>query len=162
MKLLTYIILIITLLVNSIGLSDLRKNYPLANDNSEITQNMYNALSSISSNDKAILIAYKGAFSTILAKHSKQVKDKKTYFKEGITSLELAVEKDPNNIEIRCLRLGVQENSPKFLKYKSAIPADKQFIIEHYASESSQEIKKFIKGYIKLSKSFNESEKQLF
>ncbi|MBM1105511.1 hypothetical protein JQC67_05085 [Aurantibacter crassamenti] len=162
MKVLAYAFCFFSLAFISLSLSELRKNYVLANDNKEVTQKMHDALASISEDDQAILVAYKGAVSTLLAKHSKAIKDKKGYFKEGVVLLETAIKEEPNNIEIRCLRLGVQENSPKILRYKSEIPTDKQFILDHYSSETSQEIKDFVKGYIQQSNSFTQAEKQLF
>jgi len=44
---------------------------------------MYTAISGITDNDKPILIAYKGGLSTILAKHSNSIKDKKIKTKKG-------------------------------------------------------------------------------
>lgn len=144
------------------NLDEIRKNYPLANENQEAALKMYTAISGITDNDKPILIAYKGGLSTILAKHSNSIKDKKRFFKEGVALLELAVEKDNDNIEIRCIRLGVQENSPRFLKYKDAIESDKQFILDNFSSETSPEIQAFVRGYVQLSEAFSDSEKQLF
>ncbi len=144
------------------NLSEIRKNYPLANDSKEITQKMYESFAGITEDDRAIYIAYKGGISTIMAKHAKGIKDKKAFFKEGVSLLEHAVEKDPENIEIRCIRLGVQENSPKFLKYKDQIESDKDFIIEHFSSETSSEIQAFVKGYVQQADAFTAEEKQLF
>jgi len=160
MKFLTLLFYFLSLVGPDLG--EIRKNYPLANGDKEVAQKMYDALSEISEDDKAILIAYKGGISTIMAKHAKGIKDKKTFFKEGVALLEEAVEKDKNNIEIRCIRMGVQENSPKFLKYRDAIETDKQFILDHFSSETSQEIKDFVKGYVQLSEAFSDAEKQLF
>jgi len=58
--------------------------------------------------------------------------------------------------------LGVQENSPRFLKYKDAIESDKQFILDNFSSETSPEIQAFVRGYVQLSEAFSNSEKQLF
>lgn len=162
MKISLSFVLFITTCFFSPDLSELRKNYPLANENKEVAEKMYSAISGISEVDKPILIAYKGGLSTILAKHSRGIGDKKRFFKEGVALLELAVEKDNDNIEIRCIRLGVQENSPKFLKYKDAIEADKQFILDNFSSETSPEIQAFVRGYVQLSDAFSDSEKRLF
>lgn len=143
-------------------LVEIRKNYPLANNNQEMAQKMYDALSGISEDDQTVFVAYKGGISTIMAKHAKGVRDKKTFFKEGVALIEQAVEEDNDNIEIRCIRMGVQENSPKFLGYKGQIEDDKKVILENYSSESSEEIRAFVKGYVLLSDSFSEAEKQLF
>ncbi|MEM9142434.1 MAG: hypothetical protein AAGA86_05560 [Bacteroidota bacterium] len=143
-------------------LEEIRKNFPMAQEDPEIARQLYKALASVSQEDSAILVAYKGALSTIRAKHGKALKDKKAYFKEGTQLLETAVARDPNNIEIRCLRLGVQENAPKFLKYKGSIAADKQLILDGFPQETSQEVKDFVKGFVLASDSFSHAEKQLF
>jgi len=160
MKFLVFLFYFLSLIGPDLG--EIRKNYPLANENEEVAQKMYDALSEISVDDKAIMIAYKGGISTIMAKHASGIKNKKTFFKEGVALLEQAVEQDSNNIEIRCIRMGVQENSPKFLKYHGQIENDKQFILENFSAESSKEIKAFVKGYILQSLSFSDAEKQLF
>lgn len=160
MKFLVFLFYFLSVLRPDLG--EIRTNYPLANENEEVAQKMHDALSGISNDDKAIMIAYKGGISTIMAKHAKGIKAKKAFFKEGVALLEQAVEQDADNIEIRCIRMGVQENSPKFLGYKDAIETDKQFILDHFSSESSEEIKAFVKGYVQLSAAFSHSEKQLF
>ncbi len=144
------------------NLADIRENYTLANNDADVANKLHDQLSKITKKDKAILIAYKGAVSTIKAKHAKGVKQKKTFFKNGVSLLEYAVEKAPNNIEIRCIRLGVQENSPKFLKYKTAVQKDKQFLLDNFKNIKSTAVRKFVKGYILQSKIFTTSEKQLF
>ena len=58
--------------------------------------------------------------------------------------------------------MGVQENSPKILRYKSNIDEDKQFLIDHYSSIKNQEIKDLIEGYVRQSTHFSDAEKQLF
>ena len=112
--------------------------------------------------DIKTIVAYRGAVATLKAKFSKGIKNKKAFFKEGSELLEFAVTSEPKNIEIRCLRLGVQENSPKIVGYKQHIEADKQFILNHYASVTDGGLRKFIKGYVVLSSAFTDAEKQLF
>ncbi|MGI9552103.1 MAG: hypothetical protein ACR2MT_12950 [Aurantibacter sp.] len=162
MKLLSFIACFLTLCLVSPDLSEIRKNYPLANDSKEVTQRMYKALAEVTKEDRAITVAYKGGITTIMAKHAKGIKEKKTFFREGVSLLEHAVSEEGNNIEIRCIRLGVQENSPKFLRYRGNIEADKQFILENFSSQTSQEIKNFVKGYVQHSAAFSSEEKQLF
>lgn len=142
--------------------SQLRVNYPKAANNADVTNRMYNELSSISHKSESLLAAYKGAVATLKAKHAKGISRKKELFKQGVELIEHAVTTKPNNIEIRCLRLGVQENSPKIVGYKNAMNSDKQFLLDHFELVSDPEIKKFISGYVKISKLFTPSEKQLF
>jgi hypothetical protein len=121
-----------------------------------------NSIAQISINDEATLVAYKGALLTLKAKFTRSISDKKSYFKEGVALLEHAISTEPDNIEIRCIRMGVQENAPKILKYKGNIEKDKQFLLDHFTSVKNLEIKELIQGYVRQSKHFSEAEKQLF
>ncbi len=143
-------------------LSKIRKSYPKAAESSEATQELHEVLASISEGDNTILIAYKGGVSTLMAKYAKGIKNKKAYFKTGTSLIEKAIVNKPKNIEIRCIRLGVQENSPKIMKYKNNIQEDKQFLLDHYNETSSKEVKIFVKNYAVQSALFDSTEKQLF
>lgn len=162
MKVIAFVIYFLSLVLVSPNLTEIREKYPLASAEKEVAQQMHAALSDVTKEDHSVLVAYKGGIATLMAKHAKGVKDKKAFFQEGVAFLEHAVSEDPTNIEIRCIRLGVQENSPKFLKYKSDIENDKQFILEHFSAEPSNEIKDFVKAFVQQSSIFNPTEKRLF
>ena len=66
---------------------------------------------------------------------------------------------NPNNVEARLIRLSIQENTPKLLKYKANIDADKKQILLLFDKQSS-DLKEYIKNYVKQSKIFTEAEKQ--
>ncbi len=140
----------------------LRLEYPTATMDMHTAEALSKTLAQISKNDDATFAAYKGALLTIKAKFTKLIKDKKSYFKEGVALLEHAISIEPENIEIRCIRMGVQENSPKTLKYKGNIDKDKQFLLDHYAAVKNLEIKELIEAYVRQSKHFSDAEKQLF
>ncbi len=143
-------------------ISQVRQNYREASRSGDRAKQLYDHLASVTKDDDRILVAYKGAVTTLMAKYTRGIKQKKTYFKEGMQLLELAVAADPKNTEIRYIRLSVQENSPKIVGYKQNIEEDKQFILDHYQSMTDNGAKKFIKGYVSQSEVFNEAEKQLF
>jgi hypothetical protein len=162
MRLLAIFFLVFSASCFSQELSELRMDYPKANLDEAITNTLHEKLTSVSKKEHNTLVAYKGAITTLKAKFAKGFKNKKTFFKEGAELLEYAVSKEPTNIEIRCLRLGVQENSPKIVGYKKNIESDKQFILDHYNSAIDKEIREFVKGYVQLSELFTDAEKQLF
>ncbi len=162
MRKLILFLLVIPIFGNAQKLSELRTDYPLASKEVAVTEELFNELSSISKEDEASLVAYKGAVLTLKAKFAQSLKSKKTYFEQGAELLEHAVETKPDNIEIRCLRLSVQENAPKIVGYRKAISEDRQFILDNYRAVKDLEVKKFIKGFVMVSKAFNETEKQLF
>lgn len=162
MKALVLIVFFVSHLTFAPDLSQIRTAYPNASDSEKITDQLFEDLSSVDKKGNEILIAYKGAVSTLKAKYAKGVKTKKEYFKSGAELIEHAVRAKPRNIEIRCIRLSVQENSPKFLKYKGDIESDKQFILAHFSNENSKEVKDFIKAFVQQSAVFKPNEKQLF
>lgn len=162
MRLLTILFLFVSTLGISQELKELRVDYPKANLDKEITNTLYETLSSITKEDNKTIVAYKGSIATLKARFAKGIRDKKRFFKEGAELLEFAITSEPKNIEIRCLRLGVQENSPKIVGYKKNIEEDKQYLLDHFASVTDVDLQKFIKGYVALSAAFTDAEKQLF
>ena len=140
----------------------LRLEYPTATMDMHTAEALAKSLADITKDDDAVLVAYKGALLTVKAKFSGPIKDKKKYFKEGVALLEHAISREPENIEIRCLRMGVQENSPKILKYKGNIDEDKNFLLDHYATVQNEEVKELIQGFVRQSEHFGDAENQLF
>lgn len=111
-------------------------------------------------NDKnETLLAYKGASIAVKAKHTTGVKQKKEGFIKGITILESVIKSNPNNIEARLIRLSIQENTPKILKYKQNIESDKKQIVLLF-NKQSVDLKAYIKEYVYQSNIFTEAEKQ--
>jgi len=162
MRLLTILFLLVSTFCISQELKELRVDYPKANLDEAITNTLHEKLSSVSKEENKTIVAYRGAIATLKSKFAKGFKNKKMFFKEGAELLEFAVTSEPKNIEIRCLRLGVQENSPRFVGYKDNIDEDKQFLIDQYRSNTDKAIRKFVKGYVLLSEAFTDAEKQLF
>jgi len=155
-------IVFVSLFLSSPKLKEVRIDYVKAVNNKEITLQLNENLSGISKADNKILVAYKGAVLTLMAKFAESRNDKKEYFKLGATLLNYAVSEKPNNVEIRCIRLGVQENAPKVVGYRKNKAEDKQFILKHYNAIPSKEVKNVIKNFVLHSKSFSEEEKSLF
>ncbi len=157
-----FVLFFSTLFFVTPDLNKIREDYINAVHSKENAEKLYNDLAVVTKGDAKILVAYKGGVTTLKAKFAQSTKDKKELFKEGATLIEYAVAEDPDNIEIRCIRLGVQENTPKVLKYRKNIPEDKQYILDHYNEIKSSKLKSYIKGFILHSKSFTETEKDLF
>jgi len=162
MKLLNVLILAISITVLSLDVSTVRNAYKEAAQDSSKIEAFSKLLTNVSKNDDVTLVAYKGAAIALLARNEKRIKDKKDLFVEGISYVEYAIEKAPNNIEVRFIRLGIQENTPKILKYKGDIEEDKQFILKQFKNISSSNLRHHIKDYILQSKSFSDEEKSVF
>tara|TARA_R110002049_G_scaffold1687_14_gene12838 strand:- start:2193 stop:2639 length:447 start_codon:yes stop_codon:yes gene_type:complete len=142
-------------------LTQLRQDYIEASGNIELIESLSQDLMSVSKGDKNIYVAYKGAVLAMKAKYTKG-KERKELFKEGAELIEFAVASDSDNIEIRVVRLSIQENVPKILRYHSSISEDKEFIKKNYQLVTSKSLKNFIKGYVLQSDGFTTAEKDLF
>lgn len=109
--------------------------------------------------DNKTLVAYKGASIVILSRYKKEISDKSKNFKEGAKMIEFAVTSEPNNIEIRLIRLSIQEKAPKIVNYNRNKKEDKDFLLDYY-KEQSGNLKAYIKNFMLQSKSFSTAEKQ--
>lgn len=78
--------------------------------------------------DSTINLGYLGALQVIWAKHVFNPITKLNTFKEGKKNIELAIEKDPNNVELRFIRLSIQLNTPLFLFYNANLKEDAEFL----------------------------------
>jgi hypothetical protein len=160
MKLIFFLLFPIIFLVNP-EISEIRKIYPTATVSENASKELLNKLAVVSMENNKTLVAYKGASIVMMSKYIKKVTDKTANFKEGIKWVEYAVKSQPDEIEIRLIRLSIQENTPKILNYYKNIKEDKTYISEHYKQESGA-LKVYVKNFILHSKSFSESEKEIF
>jgi len=112
----------------SLDLAEIREQYRNAAEDQYNTYELYKVLSPITESEAPELVAYKGAATTLMAKYAAGIKAKKAYIREGKRLIEYAIELFPSNIELRYIRLSVQENAPKVMGYKGQITEDKEFI----------------------------------
>lgn len=140
-------------------LTEVRKLYATANNSESNAKEFAQKLNEVSKGDNKTLVAYKGASIAILSKMEKKGSDKSKKFKEGAALIDFAVANEPNSIEIRMIRLSIQENVPKIVNYRGNKKEDKKFLLDHY-KEQTGALKNYISDFILQSKSFTEAEKQ--
>ena len=160
MKLFIILVGFISLYAN-IEIAEVRQLYKQADFSEQNAVKLLGKLESITMADNKVLVAYKGAVTSMTAKYKKGAKLKKDIFKNGVALVEFAVASDSENIEIRFVRLSVQQNSPKFLKYNKEIEEDKNFILNSFNQIASTELKSYIRDYIFNSNYFTEEEKNV-
>jgi len=156
--------LLLTLLlwVSFAGAPDLvsiRKMYTDVSKSETNAKDFVAKLSGVSNTDEKILVAYKAASILLDSKFEKKLGEKIDRFKEGAKLLESTIASEPNNIEIRMIRLSIQENVPGITGYKKNIKEDKKYITAHY-SEQNAVLKEYLKDFVLQSKSFDTKEKQ--
>lgn len=96
---------------------------------------------------------YKGFLAVgkfLMANHAFNPLKKMSYFNEGKKNLETAINDDPKNLELRLMRLITQEKIPKILNYHQKIVEDRNFLTKEYHNTSDQNLKLFIKEYLKI------------
>ena len=148
MRLLTLIFLLIAF--NSAAVIDKAKFYSVFESNS--LQKVEAQISLLQKGKASInKDAFLGAMMMKKAQFMKKPKDKIAIFKEGKTLLEKAIVKRPSNTIYRFLRLAIQENCPKILKYNSHIQSDAKIVKLNYATLDAIS-KKYIKRYAEKSK----------
>jgi len=139
-------------------LGTVRKAYKAATTSSENTEAFYKQLETYSGNNQS-LKGYQGAALALKAKFEKKLALKKDLFVKGATIIEEAIKKEPNNIELRFIRLSIQENTPRIMGYKGQIKEDKNKILKEF-SKQDLELQTVLKDFIQTSESFTSAEKK--
>ncbi|MBU2951273.1 hypothetical protein KO493_11245 [Tamlana agarivorans] len=151
--------LIVLVISQSVNLETTRNAYKYAAQDTSKVKAFFKNLERVTKSDKLELVAYKGASIALMAKEAKTIKEKKERFVKGVSLVEYAIEKDSNNIEVRFVRLSIQQNVPKILKYHSDIKSDKKIILENYSNIKNTSLKRHLSDYISHSKGFTDEEK---
>ena len=140
------------------GLESLRESYAKANSSNANTEAFINIAEKASGSD-AIIQGYKAAAQIMEAKITKN--NRKALVKSGATSLEAIIKSNPNNAELRVIRMSVQENIPKIVGYNKNLKEDKTFILNNYSKQNSA-LKTYIRKFAMQSKTMTEAEKASF
>jgi len=137
-------------------LEALRDSYALANQSKENAKNFIEIADKKTSSDP-VISGYKAAAKVLEAKVTTDGK-RKALVKSGATSLESLIKSNPNNTELRLIRLSVQENIPKIVGYNKNLKEDKEFILSNYSKQNSA-LKSYIKKFAAQSKTMTAAEK---
>ncbi|HEU0135738.1 MAG TPA: hypothetical protein VFQ50_00455 [Flavobacterium sp.] len=158
MKILACLLLIISFALPN--LVEVRKQYTSASETASKSELFAELLSPIAKSDSKTLVAYKGASTALKAKYARSKELKKSSFVEGVALLEYALKSEPNNVEIRLIRLSIQENTPKIMNYKKNLAEDKAFIIHNFSTQTPA-LQAYVRTYVKRSEVFSAEEKAL-
>lgn len=140
-------------------LKEVRQGYIAAAKSEASAEKFASLLESVKKDDgNKLLVAYKGCSLTLKSKHSNYLPDKISFMKEGAGYLDHAAAADPDNIEIRMIRLSVQEKVPFIVNYRDNIDEDKAVILRNYA-KSPKDVRAHVGAYVRLSESFSKEEK---
>ncbi|MFV0140706.1 hypothetical protein OBK00_12600 [Empedobacter falsenii] len=124
-------------------LEELRGNYAKLSNDKELFANVIVELDHIK-NISAIYLGYLGGAQTINSKHVSNPLNKLKTFNKGKKNIEEAIRIEPENLELRFIRLLVQKNTPSFLNYYSKVEEDTQILSENRHKISSINLRRNI------------------
>lgn len=115
--------------LNAQSLTTVRREYYEAINSSKATNKLYGKLVEARSPDP-LMMAYLGSAQALKARFSWNPYNKVAYLSEGLKTLGVAVNKSPQNLEIRFLRFSLVHYLPAFLGYGTTLHADKEMIVD--------------------------------
>ncbi len=137
-----------------ISLEEIRSSYKICNESKEKAEQFFELTNKASQNKGAIYKGYHGAALALKASYSWNPFNKLSYFNKGKKMIDEAIQLEPDNIELRMIRLSIQSNAPKIAGYYQNIEEDKKFMLENIENVSGQGLKKYVEGYISHSDVF--------
>ena len=140
------------------GIESLRESYAKASSSNTNTEAFINTAEKTAGSD-AVILGYKAAAKIMEAKITKN--NRKALVKSGASSLEAVIKSNPNNAELRLIRMSIQENIPKIVGYRGSLKDDKVFLINNYSKQNSA-LKNYIKKFAAQSKTMTAAEKANF
>jgi hypothetical protein len=156
----TFFILMILFQPQAKDISQIREKYHLAIYNEKIANALDAELQALEGGE-SIFKGYQGAVKMLLASFAFMPNTKYAFFTNGKVLLEKAIIESPSDLELRYLRLSIQQNTPSFLGYKSDIETDKQLLLRGVSDVKDADLKIRIKSYLISSCNLTEAERQL-
>lgn len=131
----------------SLNLNDIRRDFNKGVKDQALCERY---LDNLEKNAKtAVEKGYEAAFHMFMAKHTGNPIKKMSYFNGGKRMLEKQVNNDPNNIELRFIRLCIQYHIPSYLGYRENIEEDKDFLVTHLHKLNDEKTKDMLYNYLK-------------
>ena len=141
-------VLLMNFSFNNSDLNEVRSSYNKAVLDKKLCKKMIEELE-LSKEKSVIDLAYLGAYQTIWANHVFNPLSKLATFKKGKNNIELAISKEPENVEIRYIRFSVQKNAPSFLGYNNNLKEDRDFLVKNKKNINSDLLQKNIEKLLK-------------
>ncbi|TDS13022.1 hypothetical protein [Sphingobacterium paludis] len=108
--------------------------------------------------DSPVELGYEAAYHMFMAKHTGNPIKKMSYFKDGKKMLEKQIASNPNNVELRYIRLCIQYYIPSYMGYRDNIEEDKDFLMNNLYKLQDKEAKELLYTYLKGAKMYSEKE----
>lgn len=139
-----------------LDLNEVRKDFNKGVKDQELCERHLEALEKHA--DTPVEKGYEAAFHMFMAKHTGNPIKKMGYFNGGKKMLEQQIKTDPNNIELRFIRLCIQYYIPAYLGYRDNIEQDKDFLVSNLYKLKDEKTKDMLFNYLKGAKMYTEQE----
>jgi hypothetical protein len=143
-------------------LNEIRLLYKQASENESVVPILLEKLQASATQQKAVLLGYRGAVFALQGKYAWMPFSKLSFLQDALATLHKAIQQDPENVEIRFLRLTVEKNIPMFLGMAIHLTEDKDKILENILAVSTEpEMRQVIASYILENTICTKKEKEL-
>ncbi len=131
-----------------VSVEKIRNSYKYCNSSKEKADEFYELTQKGLKNMGAVYKGYHGAALALKASFGWNPISKLSHFNKGKKMIEEAIQAEPENIELRMIRLSIQANAPKIVGYYKNIDEDKDFMLKNVEAIKEVELKEYIEGYI--------------
>ncbi|WP_106794432.1 hypothetical protein [Aquimarina sp. Aq78] len=156
MKILLIIVTFFFSIGDTVRIEDIRDAYKTCSESKEKTEQFYELTQKGLQNDGAIYQGYHGAALALKASFSWNLFSKISYFNKAKKMIDTAILSEPDNIELRMVRLSIQNNAPKIAGYYKNLEEDKDYIFDNIDKVDDKELKLYIENFIAQSSVFSE------
>ncbi len=143
-----------------VNIDEIRVLYRKAESDEKSCKELLTILSPYNVNNNSLFFGYKACATMLMAKHVFNPFSKWYYFKKGKQMLDMSIDADKNNVELRFLRFAIQTSVPSFLGYKNDIAEDKKIILASFYEIPDKNLKEMILLVLNNSKYLTSNEKQ--
>ncbi|EZH73901.1 hypothetical protein ATO12_13515 [Aquimarina atlantica] len=156
MKILLLIVTFTFSLGDTVRVEDIREAYKTCSESKEKAEQFYELTQKGLQNKGAIYQAYHGAALALKASFSLNPFSKISYFSKAKKMIDESILSEPDNIELRMIRLSIQTNSPKITGYNKNVEEDKDYIFDNIDKVEDEKLKLYIENFIAQSSIFSD------
>ncbi|WP_025743161.1 hypothetical protein [Aquimarina pacifica] len=154
MKILFLVIALFYVPLDEVTIVEIRNSYKICNESKENAEAFYELTEKALEKEGAIYKGYHGAALALKASFSWNPISKLSYFNKGRKLIDTAIQFDPEDIELRLIRLSIQSNVPKIVGYYHNIEEDRNFIVANIDKVEDAELKLYIENFMAYSDVF--------
>jgi hypothetical protein len=126
-----YILLSANIIWANNDVETLRKNFVIATQDEKKAKELYLYFSTKENISEPLQMAYKGATIALIAKYSNNPYTKLKYVNSALDLIDEAINKSPENFEIRYLRFSIERNLPSIIFSTNNIEKDIEVVCSY-------------------------------